>query len=275
MHLDTAVTDAWLRTGRLPDPDAAGAWPLRVAAGDDEPPVPAEEPDPGLAPQVRAALAAVRSALHPFRPARPALWDVALLGWPEAVGAARVALVVGWPAPYDAGVRRNPRGRPVIVLDLVRLLAASGAPGAVPDAAQGLLDHELAHVVLDARDPLPAGAAYADRLDRIVWDEGLAHHLGMGTHPLVVPGAERRLERQWRALAELAEARAATGEDARAAWLRRADAADGFWEKYACVAGMLAFGDAEHAGGPQAVRDLVDAGWRGFADRVLAGLSPA
>lgn len=275
MHLDTAVTDAWLRTGRLPDPDAAGAWPLRVAAGDDEPPVPAEEPDAGLSPQVRAALEAVRGALHPFRPGRPALWDTALPGWRDALGAARVALVVGWPAPYDAGVRHDPRGRPVIVLDLVRLLAAAGEPGAVPDAAQGLLDHELAHVVLAARHPLPAGAPYADRLDRVVWDEGLAHHLGTGTHPLVAPGADGRDARQRQALAELAEARRATGDVARAAWLRRADAADGFWEKYACVAGMLAFGDAEDAGGAEAVRDLVDAGWRGFADRVLAGLSPA
>lgn len=268
MHLDTSVADAYLRTGALPR-----SWLLDAAAGDGEPAPEPDVPEPALAGRLGAALAATRALLEPFRPARPDVWDAVLPGWSGSLGAARVALVVGWPAPYEAGVRTDPGGHAVVVLDVARLLAAVGedGPQAVADAAQGLLDHELAHVVLAERDPLPAGASYADRIDRVAWDEGLAHWFGAGTHPAFAPGAPGRAARQRAALADLALARAATGARERREWLDRADAADGFWDKYACVAGLLACVDAAHASGPAGVRAVVDAGWRGFAGRLLAG----
>jgi hypothetical protein len=265
VHLDTSVTDSFLATGSLP-----ASWLLAVAAGDDGPPVPAVAPDPGAGPGIRAALAEVRGALDPFRPARPEVWDAVLPGWADALAEARVALVVGWPAPYDAGVRTDPEGRSVIVLDLARL-QASAEPGGVVGAAQGLLDHELAHVVLAGLDPLPPGAAYEDRLDHLTWDEGLAHFLGMGTHRLVAPGDPDREDRRLDALAALSLALEATTPDEQETWLRTADAAHVFWDKFACVAGLLACVDAEHADGPAGVRALVDAGWRGSARRMLAG----
>lgn len=181
-----------------------------------------------------------------------------------------MALVVGWPAPYDAGVRTDPEGRPVIVLDLARLQEHAG-PGGVVDAAQGLLDHELAHVVLAESDPLTPDAGYEDRLDRLAWDEGVAHFLGMGTHRLVAPGDPDREDHQLDALAALSLALEATTEAEQETWLRTADAADVFWDKFACVAGLLACVDAEHAAGPAGVRALVAEGWRGFARRLLDG----
>lgn len=265
MHLDTSVTDSFLATGSLP-----ASWLLSVAGGDDRPAVPVIAPDPAAVPGITAARGEVLGVLDPFRPARAELWDVVLPGWAGALDVARVALVVGWPAPYDAGVRTDPEGRPVIVLDMARLREPAGPDGVV-EVAQGLLDHELAHVVLAGLDPLAPDAGYEDRLDRLAWDEGIAHFLGMGTHRLVAPGDPDREDRRLDALAALSLALEATSPAEQQKWLLTADAAPVFWDKFACVAGLLACVDAEHTAGPAGVRALVDGGWRGFARRLLDG----
>ncbi len=270
VHIDTSVADHWIRTGALAD-----SWVLAVAGGDDRSGRPArpEAPTPAARDRVVAAREAVLALVDPYLPARPDLWDAVLPGWPGALEDSRVMLVVGWPAPFDAGVRTDPQGRAVIVLDVARLTAYP--PQDATGAAQQLLDHELTHEVVRGRWPLPAGAGCADRLDHVAFDEGLAHHLSLGTIAAVAPDAPGRAERQAEALRTLADALVAVDESERAAFFDRADAADGFWEKYACVAGMLAFGDAEHAAGAAGVRALLDRGWHGFAARAISEVDAA
>jgi hypothetical protein len=262
MHVDTAAVDHLLATGDLPD-----HWLLGVAAGDDAEPV---------APQVPSrtehlTIAALRDALVgltvPFAPAHPEAWTALFGDWTAEVADARVALVAGWPAPFDAGVRTAPDGAPVIVLDLARIGTYGDAAEAL-DAARQMLDHEVAHVVVGARWPLSAEPYFADRLDRITFDEGIAHYLAMREHPVVDPASPARAERWEAAVGELRTARALTERPAQRDALLRADAADAFWDKYACVAGLLAFVDAEHEGGWEAAGALAAQGWRGFAERV-------
>jgi hypothetical protein len=262
MHVDTTAVDHLLGTGELPD-----HWLLGVAAGDDAAPVAPVLP----ARAEHAAIAGLRDALidltAPFVPVHPEAWTALFGDWTAAVADARLALVAGWPAPYDAGVRTAPDGSRVIVLDLARIATYGDAAEAL-DAARQMLDHEVAHVVVGERWPLTADPCFADRLDRITFDEGIAHYLAMRDHSAVDPTSPARADRWTAAVTELRSARALTDRPAQRDALLRADAADGFWDKYACVAGLLAFVDAEHEGGWEAAGALAAQGWRGFAERV-------
>lgn len=262
MHVDTSAVDHLLTTGALPD-----HWLLGVAAGDDAAPVAPQLPDRAEHPAIAGLRDALVGLTRPFAPAHPEVWTALFGDWAASVADARVALVAGWPAPYDAGVRTAPDGSRVIVLDLARI-STYGDDAEALDAARQMLDHEVAHVVVGERWPLSADPCFTDRLDRITFDEGIAHYLAMREHPAVNPASPARAERWATAAAALREARALTDRSAQRDALLRADAADGFWDKYACVAGLLAFVAAEHEGGWEAAGALAAQGWRGFAERV-------
>jgi hypothetical protein len=265
VHVDTTLADHVLRTGTLPDHPL-----LRAAAGDDAPAVEPMLPAPAEHPAIGALRAALLALTHPFVPLHADLWQSVLPGWPDLVAGARVALVVGWPEPYDAGVRTTADGDAVLVLDLARI-AGYGGPEEALAAARQMLDHEIAHHVVAATWPPAADPGYADRLDRITFDEGIAHLLAMREHPLLAPGAPGRAAHRAEALDALRQAAALTEPAEQAEALHRADAADGFWDKYACVAGLFTLLDADLRGGPAAVAALTAGGWRGFVARVLAG----
>lgn len=266
MHVDTSVVDAFLGSGALPD-----SWLVRAAAGDDAPPVPAVAPAPGTRADLVAVRTEVLAVLDPFRPAHPGAWDAVLGGWSEVLGsspAARVALVVGWPEPYDAGVRTDPAGGSVIVVDVAR--AAAYGPAGRVGVVRTLLDHELAHLALAHLWPPPGdGASYRERLDHVTFDEGVAHYLGMRGHPVLDPAHPAAAARRDEAHRALRAAAAEQDPARQRVLLDRAGAADGFWDKFAAVAGMLACADAEAAAGPAGLAALTAAGWRGFGGRLL------
>ncbi|MCG7288284.1 hypothetical protein MHY85_20225 [Cellulomonas sp. ACRRI] len=261
MHLDTDAVDHYLAHGVL-----ATSWTVRAAAGGDTDPVlpPAHERD-----AVRALRDDLVGLLDPFAPAHPDAWAAVSPDWHALVAGAHVALVVGWPEPYDAGVRTAPDGRDVVVLDVARLAGYGHDTGLA--AARAVLDHEVAHVLVARCWPADAAAGYRDRLDRLVFDEGLAHHLGMRGHPALAPTSPALEGRRRAAQDALRSARDLADPDAQRAALLRAAAADDFWDKFGCVAGVLAFADSERSGGLAGLAALAGGGWRGFVDRVLGG----
>ncbi|MFI2753255.1 hypothetical protein ACGIF2_07450 [Cellulomonas sp. P22] len=261
LHVDTSAVDAWLAHGTLPS-----TWLVAAAAGDEAPPVAAQLPDPAVRDDVVRVRDALLDLMRPFRPAREAAWR-AVLGSPEVgTAGAHVALSVGWPAPYDAGVRTAPDGTAVVVLDVARLAAYGHR--AVTGARQ-VLDHELAHVAIARSWPLPPQAGHLERLDHLTFDEGLAHWLALGDLPPFVPGAPGREGRAATARAALAAARELTGPEEQQAAREAAAAADEFWDKFGCVAGLLAFADAEHRDQLPGARRLAAEGWRGFSACLL------
>lgn len=263
MHLDTHAVDHYLAHGEL-----ATSWVVRAAAGDDAGPAHPVLPHADDRAVVRGLRDALVLLLDPFAPAHPDAWAAVAPDWPARVEDARVALVVGWPEPYDAGVRTDPDGRDVVVLDVARL--AGYGPDAGLATARTVLDHEVAHVLVASLWPAGAAAGHRSRLDRLVFDEGLAHHLAMRGHPALAPSSAALAGRRRGAHDALRDARDLTDAAAQRAALHRAAAADDFWDKFGCVAGLLAFADAERTGGLGGPAALARLGWPGFVDRVLA-----
>ncbi|WP_158371272.1 hypothetical protein [Cellulosimicrobium cellulans] len=268
MHLDTHAVDRYLAHG-----DLATSWVVRAAAGDDAGPAHPVLPHADDRAVVRRLRDDLVRLLDPFAPAHPDAWAAVAPDWPARVEDARVALVVGWPEPYDAGLRTDPDGRDVVVLDVARL--AGYGHGAGLATARAVLDHEVAHLLFASRWPADAAAGHRSRLDRLVFDEGLAHHLGMRGHPALAPSSAALAGRRRAAHDALRAARDLTDPDAQRAALHRAAAADDFWDKFGCVAGVLAFADAERAGGLAGLAALARLGRAGFVDRVLAAPADA
>lgn len=264
MHLDTHVVDHDLAHGEV-----ATSWVVRAAADDDAGSAHPVLPHADDRAVVRGLRDALVRLLDPFAPTHPDAWAAVAPDWPARVEDARVALVVGWPEPYDAGVRADPDGGDVVVLDVARLAGYGHDAGLA--TARAVLDHEVAHLLVASRRPADAAATgHRSRLDRLVFDEGLAHHLGMRGHPALAPSSAALAGRRRAAHDALRAARDLTDPDAQRAALHRAAAADDFWDKFGCVAGALAFADAERAGGLAGLAALARPGWAGFVDRVLA-----
>lgn len=231
--------------------------------------------DPSYSAGEREMVEEVYRALLPaaeaFQPLNREIWDALFPGWPGALEEACVDLVIGFPRPYDAMALRDSAGGYHIVFDLLCWTAYLGKAD-LRNIARNLLTHELCHMLIGRTvagidGDLDSGS-YPDMLDALTFHEGFAHLVSYGGKELrdtdwTAPELRRVRESSRR---DLGLALAAGDEAERAEYLSRANCGK-YYEKFACMAGMLYLAEQWQRGGTAALAERFQAGYHGFAAR--------
>ena len=264
MKIDSQIVRDYLAGKSIAD--YRGAWFFQKCRSFTEPSYSAEERE-----RAETVYRALLPAAETFRPLNRAVWDTLFPGWPGALEEACVDLVIGFPQPYDAMAMRDGAGGYHVIFDLLCWTAYLGKAD-LGDIARNLLTHELCHMLIGRNtagidDDLNSGA-YPDMLDAITFHEGFAHLVSYGGKELedtdwTAPELQRVREASRE---ELRRALAAGDEAERAAYLSRANCGK-YYEKFACMAGMLYLAGQWRQGGTAALAEQFRAGYHGFAER--------
>lgn len=221
--------------------------------------------------KVRAAHSAILARVQGFQPTNRLVWDALFPDWPGVLEDTEVDLIVGFPEPYDAEVEYDPAGRRHVVFDLICWSRYVGHCE-LGDLVQNLLTHELCHVLTHRACPGLAAALtgpnYLTGLDAVCFDEAFAH--------LVSYEARELGETDWQSetLAEAARRskarmrQALTEEDPQRQQQNLYEAVCGnYYDKFACISGMLYLARRWLSGGIPALRQEFAAGYEGFAKK--------
>lgn len=221
--------------------------------------------------KVRAAWQAIMAQAQGFLPTNRPVWDALFPDWPGVLEDTDIDLIVGFPEPYDAEVEYDPAGRRHVVFDLIcwsRYVGHCELGGLV----QNLLTHELCHVLTHRSHPGLAAALtspdYRTSLDAVCFDEAFAHLVSYEARELAetnwqsetLAGAARRSRARMRqALAE---------EDPQRRQQNLYEAVCGnYYDKFACISGMLWLANRWLSGGIPALVQEFSAGFGGFAQK--------
>ena len=220
--------------------------------------------------KVRTVYRALLEAAETFQPLNRDVWDAIFPSWPDALKHTQADLILGFPQPYDAvALRRN--GIYHVVFDLLLWTGYMGKAD-LKAVARNLLTHESCHALIgqtvagiDA--DLDCGA-YTDMLDAIVFHEGFAHLVSYDGKALSETDwtAPKLREVRTSSCETLRRALAAVDEAEQENYLNRANCGR-YYEKFACMAGMLYLAELWRLGGVTALKECFDVGYHGFAKK--------
>lgn len=205
-----------------------------------------------------------------FAPLNREVWDALFPGWAGTLAEVRLDLILGLPEPYDAVVASDAGGVRHVLFDLYRWTKYLGH-GSLAGAVRNLLTHELTHVLLHAAVPGLADARdgdYPTALDAITFDEGFAHLLsfrGKALGEVDWNGSDLREVRE-RSVQRLKEAMLCRDEAAQRDFLHAAQRG-AYYDKFACMAGMLFLAELWERGGVHALAECLKGGCHGFAEQ--------
>lgn len=219
--------------------------------------------------QVEEVYRELLEAAAEFVPVNREVWDVLFPDWLDAMAEVQADLIVGFPEPYDAVTACDGEGTYHIIFDLLCWTKYLGR-GSIKGVARNLLTHELCHVLLHQAVPgleaAAGGEDYRSALDALTFDEGFAHLVSYrGAEIADVDWNGPELRDVGRKSAQTMEqALAAVDPEERQSFLYRAQCGD-YYDKYACMAGMLYLAEKWREGGVSALKARLEAGYRGFA----------
>lgn len=204
-----------------------------------------------------------------FAPLNREAWDALFPGWAGTLAEVRLDLILGLPEPYDAVMTSDSAGVRHVLFDLYRWTKYLGH-GSLAGAARNLLTHEMTHVLLHAAVPGLADAwdgDYPTALDAITFDEGFAHLLSYQGKELdgVDWDSPHLREVRERSVRTLGEALLCRDEAAQKDFLHTAQCG-GYYDKFACMAGMLFLAEIWRQGGVNALAGRLSGGYHGFAE---------
>lgn len=241
-----------------------GAWFFQGSRSFTEPSYSAGERE-----MVEEVYRALLPAAEAFQPLNREIWEALFPGWPGALEEACVDLVIGFPRPYDAMALRDRAGGYHIIFDLLCWTAYLGKAD-LRNIARNLLTHELCHMLIGQTvagidGDLDSGA-YPDMLDALTFHEGFAHLVSYGGKELGETDwdAPELYRVQKASRRDLQKALAAGDAAEQEAYLSRANCGK-YYEKFACMAGMLYLAGQWRQGGAAALAKQFHAGYHGFA----------
>lgn len=208
-----------------------------------------------------------------FAPLNRDVWDVLFPNWAGTLAEVRVDFILGFPEPYDAMATSDGDGVCHVIFDLYRWTKYLGR-GSLTDTARNLLTHELTHVLLHAAVPGLADAwdgDYRRTLDAMTFDEGFAHLLSFQGKELdaVEWDSPRLWEVRERSARTLGDALLCRDEAEQRGFLHTAQCG-AYYDKFACMAGMLYLAEVWKRGGVPALADQLRGGYAGFSARCAA-----
>ena len=179
----------------------------------------------------------------------------------QTAEACKIKLVVGLPQPYDAVVMTI-GSEETIVFDLVNLSPYFAQGKFVCD---GLLTHELIHTCIHY--DYPGGletSSYIEALDYITFDEGFAHALSFQENIFEFVFTDLYYQKFRQATHMLNDAILENDENKRAEYLSACNKNERYWDKFACVSGMLYL-----MSNLNDMQNIYKDGWRNFARKAL------
>lgn len=151
-----------------------------------------------------------------------------------------VLLVVGCPEPYDAMFKEY-EGTEYIVFDLIRLASYVEQGYSVEDLVTQLIIHEFTHQCINQIYPCSKEMTYEEKLNYIVFNEGMAHFLAFKSSIHIDWESELYRIHYENVKSLLMKALQATSKDKQLEWLERADTGS-YWNKFGAIAGKIYFG---------------------------------
>ena len=274
MQLDRTLADAYL--SGMPMETFRDAWFFTASsvAGQVEKNIftpPSSNPE--LLQKARTAAQGIEAGAREFVPLNLPVWDALCPDWRQRLAGIKIDLIAGFPEPFDATIERSPDGRLHVIFDLCCWTKYIEKMD-IGELVKNLLTHELFHVVAEQLHPGLekdcVSPEYRTQLDAVTFNEGFAHLLSYQTqeldavnwHSVRLAAVEERCRE--RMAAALRERDAATQEKN----LYEALCGD-YYEKYACMCGMLYLARVWERFGIPGLKSCFGAGWSGFAAKTI------
>lgn len=228
---------------------------------------------PEMIQKARTAAQGIEAGAWDFVPLNLPVWDALCPDWRQRLAEIQIDLIAGFPEPYDATVERGPDDRLHVIFDLCCWAKYIGKTD-VPALVKNLLTHELFHVVTAQLHPELEKACvspdYRTQLDAVTFNEGFAHLLSYQTQELdAVNWHSARLaaveEHCRRRMADALQERDAAAQEKN---LYEALCGN-YYEKYACMCGMLYLARVWERSGISGLKSCFGAGWSGFAAKTI------
>ena len=199
--------------------------------------------------------------LEDFEPLNKKIFSKLFPKYKEILESVCVFLVVGCPSPYEAMVLEHD-GEYYIVFDLTGFLTYKDYGHDMSKVICQLITHETTHKCLLEDYNLGDNATYMDKMEFLVFNEGLAHMLAFKD------GIE---DIEWEKYDEhyllgkkvLRQALKEKDDKKQREWIERAGAAETYWEKFGSVVGKVYFGK-----NIDRIEELYAKGFKGISDRV-------
>lgn len=218
---------------------------------------------------------AIHTVTDNFQPTNVRIWDLLFPDWEKVLQDVYVDLIVGFPEPYDATVEYDNQGRCHVIFDLGCWTKYIGKCE-ISEVVQGLLTHELSHVLLHNQVPgltdIEERTDYLRNLDVTTFDEGFAHLLSYDTKNIDdVDWHSQKLQAVYEYSREkMAEALDERNPDRQSAFLYEAVCGN-YYDKFACMCGMLYLANQWMTGGDIILKDTMEKGFEGFARKAAEG----
>lgn len=222
--------------------------------------------DDTLRPKAQVVYDTILDIVSDFTPAGLAaeLYDGLYPNWRELTDGVTVDLIAGLPAPHDAVVCTDPEGGLHMLFDIIRWTGMVDYD--LAGNARGILTHEFFHVLMHTQFPAEDAPDYLSALDQITFHEGFAHFVQLASMANVDWHSQKLADVRERSADKLRRALAETDEAQQETYLYEAHCG-GWYDKYAAMSGMLYLRRLWERGGVPALRDALDAGPVGFAQK--------
>jgi len=175
--------------------------------------------------------------LSDFKPLNEDIFTSIYPEWPQIINDMNVLLVVGCPDPYDAMVMEY-GGRQYVIFDLIRLNNYVRLGYNIDSMINQLLTHEISHLCLREKYPVPNSTDYFENLKYIVFDEAFAHILSFNEDIRGYDFTNIIEEHYSKSLIKLRSALNETDYDKQNELLIQANSGV-YWDKFGAISGML------------------------------------
>lgn len=224
--------------------------------------------------KVEIACKAIEKTAAEFIPSNLLIWNTLFPSWPAILADVTVDLIVGLPQPYDAIVERDATGKQHVIFDMLCWAQYVGQRD-ITEIVQNLLTHELCHILIGCSVPNidddTESKNYLTRFDANTFHEAFAHLVSYKAKEIhTIDWHTTDLEKvKERSNHKMSAALAESTPEIQQKYLYEAFCGQ-YYEKYACMSGMLYLAEQWETGGNKALKKIFDEGYHGFTVKTIS-----
>lgn len=217
---------------------------------------------------------AILEVTKDFKPLNQPIWDALFPNWREVLKNEEIDLILGFPEPYDAMTEYDDKGTCHIIFDLGCWSKYVGQCN-IQEVVLNLLTHELCHVLIGKTmagiDEALQASDYHTVLDALTFHEGFAHLISYNAKEITdIDWQDEKLrEVRQQSIQEMQKALVVEDSKEQKDYLYRAQCGNNYYDKYACMCGLLYLAEVWEQGGIPALKECFLQGWHGFAEKCL------
>ena len=220
--------------------------------------------------KVREIHTILLQTVQSFEPINISVWNELFPDWKAVFVNVNVDLILGFPEPHDATVESDGSGERHIIFDLACWTKYLGYD--IATITRNLLTHELCHILIGKHIPHidedMENPDYLTALDALTFHEAFAHLVSYDAMEIdevdwSAPELQKVREKSCKTMHK---ALASTDEKEQEHYLYTAQCGN-YYDKYACMAGMLYLAEQWQMGGVQALKTCFIWGYHGFAKK--------